>query len=252
MSGHNKWSTIKHKKAATDAKRGKIFSRITKEIIICCQIGGGDPSANPTLRTLISKGRAANMPADNIDRAIKRGTGELESAALVEYVYEGYAPGGVALIVECLSDNKNRTAADVKHAFNKYGGNLGAQGSVSRMFNRKGKITVPADSIEEDDLMEIVLDAGAEDMVREDDVFLITTEPANYDAVCEALEGKEVKVDESEITKIPETTTPITDKSKAASILKFMDALEDLDDVQNVYSNFDIDDSLLQEIGDES
>ncbi|NCD32552.1 MAG: YebC/PmpR family DNA-binding transcriptional regulator [Spartobacteria bacterium] len=252
MSGHNKWSTIKHKKGAADAKRGKIFSRISKEIIICVQRGGGDPSANPTLRTLISKGRAENMPSDNIDRAIKRGTGELESAALVEYVYEGYAPGGIAVLCECLSDNKNRTAADVKHVFNKFGGNLGAQGSVSRMFDRKGKIIIPAEGMDEDSLMEIAIEAGADDMEREDDVFVITTDPNAFSDVQEAIEAQGVTVQESEITKIPETTTPVTEKGKALSLLKFIDALEELDDVQNVFSNFDIDDAMMQEIEDES
>ena len=248
MSGHNKWSTIKHKKAATDAKRGKIFSRIAKEIMVAAQQGGGDPEANITLRALIQKGRSVNMPNDNITRAIKKGTGDLDGAVFEEMVYEGYAPGGVGVVVYCLSDNRNRTAADIKHAFTKHGGNLSAQGSVSRIFERKGQITVPDAGIEEDDLMEIVLEAGAEDMTHEDGSFEIITDPNNFMTVVDALSAKGIETDVSEITMIPETTVEVEAQNKAASLIRFIDAIEALDDVQNVYSNFDISDEIMQEL----
>lgn len=251
MSGHSKWSTIKHKKAATDAKRGRIFSKLAKEIMVCARQGGGDPSTNISLRTLVQKGRSVNMPADNIERAIKKGTGELEGEQMDEVMYEGYAFGGVAVIVEVLTDNRNRSAAEVRHAFSKYNASLALQGSVSRTFNRKGVIRIKADAIEEDALLEKALEAGAEDMSLEDDFFEIVTGPAEYPKVLEALETAEVAVEDSELTLLPETYMPVTDKGAASRLLGFIEALEDLDDVQNVFSNFDIPDELMEQINDE-
>lgn len=248
MSGHNKWSTIKHKKAAVDAKRGKIFSRISKEIIVSVRQSGSDPSANSTLRGLIQKARSENMPSDNVERAIKRGSGDLEGAAFEELSYEGYAQGGVALLVECLSDNKNRTAAEVKHAFSRHGGNLAAQGSVSRIFRRKGQIAVAEENAKEDELMELVLEAGAEDMTLEDGQFNIVTEPADFMNVVDALNKAEIPTTMSELTMIPDLTVAVNEFSKASSLIKFVEALEDLDDVQNVWSNFDVDDEIMKQL----
>jgi YebC/PmpR family DNA-binding regulatory protein len=247
MSGHSKWSTIKHKKAATDAKRGQQFSKIAREITVAAQ-RGGDPTANPTLRMLIQKARAVNMPSDNVDRAIKKGTGELAGDRIEEISYEGFAPGGVQVVIEAMSDNRNRTTAEVKHLFTRNGGSLGGGGGVSRVFIRKGVITVPAASVDEDKLPELALEAGAEDMTREGDNFEITTDPAGLVEVSEALAKNGVKVESSEISRIPQTTVPVTEKTKAASILRFVEALEELEDVQNVYANFDISDALMAEI----
>ncbi len=248
MSGHNKWSTIKHKKAAVDAKRGKIFSRISKEIIVSVRQSGADPNTNSTLRGLIQKARSENMPSDNVERSIKRGTGDTDGVIIEELSYEGYAPGGVALLVESLSDNKNRTAAEVKHAFTRHGGNLAAQGSVSRLFRRKGQISVAEESAKEDTLMELVLEAGAEDMALEDGQFNIVTEPADFMTVVDALNQADIPTTVSELTMIPDITVPVTEYSKATSLIKFIEALEDLDDVQNVYSNFDLDDDLMKKL----
>lgn len=239
MSGHNKWSTIKHKKAAADAKRGKVFSKIAKEILIAARQGGGDPAANITLRSLVAKARSVNMPADNIDRAIKKGTGELESAQMDEIMYEGYAPGGIAIIVQVLTDNRNRSAAEVRHVFTKFNGSLAGQGSVSRSFNRKGVIEVNADGVEEDALLEMALEAGAEDMTNEGDYFEVVTGPSEYNDVLAKLESSDVPVQSSDLTLVPETYMPVTDLGQARSLINFVEALEDLDDVQNVYSNFD-------------
>ena len=249
MSGHNKWSTIKHKKAAIDAKRGKVFSRISKEIILSVRQSGSDPSANSTLRGLVQKARSENMPSDNVDRAIKKGAGELDGAAFEELSYEGYAQGGVALLIECLSDNKNRTAAEIKHAFTRHGGNLAAQGSVSRLFRRKGQIGVAAENAKEDELMELVLEAGAEDMTLEDGQFNIVTEPTGFMNVVDALNKAGIATSMSELTMIPDLTIQVTEFGKASSLIKFVEALEDLDDVQNVYSNFDIDDDVMKQLG---
>ncbi len=249
MSGHNKWSTIKHKKAATDAKRGKVFSKIAREIMVVARQGGGDPEANPTLRTLIQKGRSVNMPMDNIDRAIKKGTGgDDDGIQFDELSYEGYAAGGVALVIQVLTDNKNRTAAEIRHAFSKHGGNMAGPGSVSRTFHRKGIIQVDTDKTGEDELMEIVLEAGAEDMTRDGDQFIITTDPTVFMDVVDALNAANIEIANSEVSLISEIYMPVTDKSQAGSILRFIEALEDLDDVQNVYSNFDIDDAMMEEL----
>lgn len=249
MSGHSKWATIKHKKAATDAKKGKVFSSIAKEIMVAARLGGGDLAGNITLRGLVQKARSVNMPMDNVERAIKKGTGEIGGAAYEEMVYEGYAPGGVGLIVRVLTDNKNRTAAEVRHIFTRHNGSLGSQGSVSRLFQRKGQIIVKAESAQEDKLMEIALEAGAEDMQNEDGAYEILTAPGQFMNVVDALNKAGIPMDVSEETLLPLNYVPVTDKAQASAILKFVEALEELEDVQNVYANFDIDDELLKQIG---
>ncbi len=248
MSGHSKWSTIKHKKAAADAKRGKVFSKIAKEMTVAARQGGGDPAVNITLRTLVQKARGVNMPADNIDRAIKKGTGELDGAQMEEIMYEGYAPGGVALIVQVLTDNRNRSAAEVRHVFTKFNGNLAGQGSVSRSFNRKGLIQVDDTSIEEEALMEKALECGAEDLTHTDGVFEITTDPSEYHAILDGLQEKGVEIKDSELTLLPDTLMPITDATQARAFIRFTDALDELEDVQNVYSNADIADEVFDSI----
>ena len=249
MAGHSKWANIKHKKAASDAVKGKVFSKIAKEIVVTARSGGGDPASNITLRTILQKARAANMPNDNIERAIRRGTGEDAGAAMEEIIYEGYAAGGVALIVQTLSDNRNRTASEVRSTFTKYGGNLATQGAVTRGFKRKGQIIIRAESVEEDRLLELGLEAGAEDVRREGDVFEVLTEPALYPAVADALNKAGLKAESSEITMLPELHVPVTNKEQAAQVLKFVEALEGLDDVQNVYTNFDIPDDVMAAVG---
>lgn len=248
MAGHSKWANIKHRKAASDAVKGKVFSKLAKEITVAARLGGGDPSGNITLRSLIQKARGVNMPADNIDRAIKKGTGEIASDAMEEVVYEGFALGGVSVIISCLTDNRNRTAAEVRHVFSKHGGNLGQQGSVIRNYNRKGQIFVDGASIDEDKLIEIAVEAGAEDVQRSGDEFEVTTDPSEFHQVLEKLTAAGIKPGESEITMIPVLEVEVTDKEQAAQLIKFVGALEELDDVQNVYSNFDIDDALLESV----
>jgi YebC/PmpR family DNA-binding regulatory protein len=246
MAGHSKWANIKHKKAAADAVKGKVFSRIAKEIMVAARLGGGDPNGNITLRTLVQKARAVNMPTDNIDRAIKRGTGEIAGAAVEEIVYEGFAPGGVALIIQILSDNRNRTAAEIRNIFGKHGGNLAAQGSVLRSFKRKGHFVVGKDDATEDRLIEVALDAGAEDVKAEGDVFEVTCEPNQFPALTEALAAAGIKTQSAEITMLPDLYVPVTNKEQAAALLKFIGALEENDDVQNVYANFDMSDELME------
>lgn len=248
MSGHSKWKTIQHKKGAADAKRGKIFSKLSKELTIVARAGGGDPSINANLRNLIAKAKDNNMPMDNIERAIKKGIGELEGGQLEEVTYEGFASGGVALIVKVLTDNKNRAASEIRHIFTKFNSNFAAQNAVSRYFKRKGQILVDAASIGEDKLMGIALDAGAEDMQQEDGVFDIITDPAGFQAVVDALAKAGVKTISSEITMIPDSYVTVTDKAAASNIMKFIEALEDNDDVQNVYSNMDIDENILKDL----
>jgi len=246
MAGHSKWSKVKRFKGAIDAKRGKIFSKLSKEITIAAKTGGGDPSGNPRLRSAIQAARAQSMPNDNVERAIKRGTGEgSEAAHFEEIIYEGYGPGGVALIVEAATDNKNRTAADIRSIFTKNNGNLGSTGSVSYMFHRKGQITVPRGSIDEDRVLELALEAGAEELTTEEDQYLITTSHDQLDAVAEALKKAGVTTDGQKFTFIPDTTVPVGDETVAQQVLRLCDALEDNDDVQNVYSNLDIPDELL-------
>jgi YebC/PmpR family DNA-binding regulatory protein len=239
MSGHSKWATIKHAKGAADAKRGQLFTKFIKEISIAARMGGGDSNSNPRLRTAILKARAANMPKDNIERAIKKGTGELGAATYEEFVYEGYGPGGVAVMVEVLTDNKNRAAANVRNIFSKTGGNLGATGSVSYMFNRKGVIEYDAEKVSEDAVMEAALEAGAEDIANEDGVISVTTDPADFETVLEALQGKGFESVSAEISMVPDTYSTL-DADTTRKVLKLVDKLEEDDDVQNVYSNIDI------------
>ncbi len=248
MSGHSKWATIKHKKGAADAKRGKIFSKLSKEMMVVAKQGGGDPGKNPSLRALLQKAKSVNMPGENIERAIKKGTGELEGVTFEEVVYEGYIGGGVGLIVKVLTDNKNRAAAEIRHIFSKHGTSFAGQGAVTRGFDRKGQIFVDASSINEDKLMDIVLEAGADDMSRDGDEFEILTDPAKFTAVMEALEKAGIKTDESGISQVPQTYVPISDKQIATSNMKFVSDLEDNDDVQNVYTNMDVSDEILKEL----
>jgi YebC/PmpR family DNA-binding regulatory protein len=246
MSGHSKWSKIKRFKGAIDAKRGQIFSKLSKEISIAAKAGGGDPGSNLRLRSAIQTARAQSMPNDNVERAIKRGTGEgSEAQHFDEIVYEGYAPGGVAVIVEAATDNKNRTAAEIRSIFTKNDGNLGTSGSVSYMFHKKGQITVPRAGIDENRVLELVLEAGAEELTTEEDEYVITTSHDQLYAVAEALKNAGVTTDGQKFTFIPDTTIPVMDETVARQVLQLCDALEDDDDVQNVYSNIDIPDELL-------
>ena len=234
MSGHNKWSTIKHAKGAADAKRGALFTKLIKEISIAASMGGGDQNANPRLRAAIVKARAASMPKDNIERAIKKGTGELAGGTFEELVYEGYDAGGVAVLVEVLTDNHNRAAANVRNIFNKHGGNLGTSGSVSRMFDRKGVIEYDAEKVSEDEVMEAALEAGAEDIVNEDGVITVTTAPNDFTTVVEALEPKGWESLSAEVSMVPQAYTDV-DLETAAKVQKLIDKLEEDDDVQNVW-----------------
>ena len=248
MSGHSKWANIKHKKARADAKKGKIFSKIAKEIMVAARAGGGDPAANITLRAILDKARSYNMPADNIERAIKKGTGEgSENVVFEELVYEGYAAGGVALLVGVLTDNRNRSAAEVRSVFTKQGGNLGGVGSVAHLFQRRGQIFVDADGVDEDRLMEVALEAGADDMQRDGDSFEILTPPTDFMKVSDAVTAAGFTVGSAELTFLADTEVPVTEAAQAKSLMRFLEALEDLDDVQNVYSNADIDDALLDD-----
>jgi YebC/PmpR family DNA-binding regulatory protein len=242
MSGHSKWATIKHKKGATDAKRGKIFTRLIKEITIAAKTGGGDPDGNPRLRTAIAAAKAENMPADNIKRAIQRGTGELEGVSYEEITYEGYGPGGVAIIVDVLTDNKNRAVSEIRHAFSKNGGNLGAEGAVAWMFTKKGVIVIAKDAASEEKITEVVLDAGAEDLADEGDNWEVLCAPADYEAVTNALKAANIKPEHAEVTLIASTYTKL-EGSQANAMMRLLETLEDLDDAQNVYSNFDMDEA---------
>jgi YebC/PmpR family DNA-binding regulatory protein len=244
MSGHSKWASIKHKKGAADAKRGKIFTRIIKEITVAARLGGGDPDGNPRLRTAILAAKAANMPQDNIIRGIKKGTGELEGVAYEEITYEGYGPGGAAIFLEVVTDNKNRTVSEIRAMFGKRGGNLGENGCVAWMFDQKGLFVVNADGPDEDELLEMALEAGAEDLKRVEDHFEITSAIENFEEVRKALEEKGVVLDSAELTRIPQNTVEV-DEKHAKSLLRLMDELEDHDDVQKSYSNFDIPDEVI-------
>ena len=246
MSGHSKWATIKHATGLADAKRGKIFTKFIKEISIAARMGGGDPNSNPRLRTVIIKARAANMPKDNIERAIKKGTGEDGATAYEELVYEGYAPGGVAVMVEVLTDNHNRAAADVRNIFTKNGGNLGTTGSVSRMFQRKGTIEFDAEKVNEDDVMEVALEAGADDVNNEDGVITVTTTPDAFSAVADALNEKGFESLSADVGMVPDAYTAV-DKETAAKVQKLIDRLEDNDDVQNVYHTAEFPDDFEPE-----
>ncbi|MBI5845918.1 MAG: YebC/PmpR family DNA-binding transcriptional regulator [Deltaproteobacteria bacterium] len=241
MSGHNKWSTIKHKKGAADAKRGKIFSRLIKEITIAARMGGGDLSGNPRLRTAVLAGKAENMPKENIERAIKKGTGEIEGVSYDEFTYEGYGPAGAAVLVNVLTDNKNRAAADVRHIFAKCGGNLGESGCVAWMFSKKGTMTVAKDKASEDQLMEVALDAGAEDVVDQDDSFEVQTSPEDFETVKEALEKAGIPFTDAEVAMVPQNTVALAGK-EAEQMMRLLETLDDCDDVQNVTTNADFPD----------
>ena len=248
MSGHSKWHSIRHKKGATDIKRGKIFSRINKELMVAARMGGGDPSANPRLRQAIASAKAENMPKDNIERAIKKGTGELEGVNYEEHVYEGYAPGGVALLIEVMTDNKNRAAADIRYVFNKRGGSLGEAGCVAWMFDKKGLIVFEQELVDEDEVLEVALEAGADDVITTEDQYEVYTELAAFESVKQAFDDQELRYTMAEITMMPQNTVKVDDEAQAAQVLKLMDAIEDADDVQKVYANFDIPDEILQRI----
>jgi len=248
MSGHSKWSSIKHKKAALDAKRGKAFTSVIKEITVAARMGGGDSTANSRLRSAIANAKAVNMPQENIIRAIKKGTGELPGVSYEELTYEGYGPGGVALMLEIMTDNKNRTVAEIRHILSKHNGNLGESGCVAWTFDKKGLIVVDTDKADEDRLLEIVLNAGAEDMNRNNDVFEITTLPEDLEAVREAVEEQGIEISVAEVSRIPKTQVKL-DGKLAEQMLKLMEQLEDHDDVQQVFANFDIPDEVMERLG---
>lgn len=239
MSGHSKWSTIKRKKGAADAKRGKIFSKLAKEIVVAAKMGGGDPEGNPRLRTVLNAARGANMPKDNVEKAIKKGTGELPGVTYDEIRYEGYAAGGIALIVDLLTDNKNRAVAEIRHILTKHGGSLAENGAVTWNFEQKGIIVLPSSAGSEEDIFDKALEAGAEDVELTGEFFEITTAPQDLHAVAGALESAGLTAEEAKLTMLPKTTTDIEGKT-AAAVFRLIDALEENDDVQDVYSNFDI------------
>ena len=244
MSGHSKWATIKRKKAATDQARGKVFSKYIKEITIAARHGGGDPDANPRLRTAINAAKSVNMPASNIDRAVKRGTGEVEGVHFEETQYEGYGPGGAALLVEVATDNRNRTTGEIRHLFTQYGGKLGEAGSVAHLFRPCGLIAVDKGAVAEDTLIEVALDAGADDVEVAGESYEITTPPARFEAVKEALTGHAVPTISAEMTKLSSLQVPVESR-EAGTLLKLVDALEEHEDVQKVYSNFSISDEVM-------
>jgi YebC/PmpR family DNA-binding regulatory protein len=247
MSGHSKWATIKHKKGALDAKRGKIFTRLIKEITMAAKAGGGDVEGNPRLRGAVAAAKAENMPQDNIKRAIQRGTGELEGVSYEEITFEGYGPGGVALLVEVTTDNRNRTVSEIRHSFGKNGGNMGEAGSVAWMFHKKGQIVVPKPAAKEDDLMNIVLESGGDDLNDDGENWEILTAPNAYEGVLEALKKASIEVVHSSIGMVPQNYIKL-EGSAASQMIRLLEALEDGDDVQNVYSNFDVDQDQLEEV----
>ena len=245
MSGHSHWAGIKHKKAAVDAKRGKAWSKIARMIIVAAKNGGGDPAANLALRYAIDKGKAANMPKDTIEKAIKKGTGDLAGTSFEDVLYEGYGPSGVAIMVEALTDNRNRTGPEIKKIFEKRGGSLGTSGCVNWMFSKKGLITVTTDNVDEEQLLEIALNAGADDMQSSGDVFEITCDPAAFEELKKALEEKEIPTEIAEISMVPQNTVEVNDEAIAKRIILLMEAFDDHDDVQNAYANFDIPDEII-------
>ncbi|MDD5746022.1 MAG: YebC/PmpR family DNA-binding transcriptional regulator [Candidatus Omnitrophica bacterium] len=248
MSGHSKWASIKHKKAATDSKRGQLFTKVIKELTVAARNGGGNADANPRLRLAISKAKEANMPKDNIEKAIKKGTGELPGVVYEEVTYEGYGPNGVAVLVDVLTDNKNRAAAELRNIFTKKNGNMAGAGSVAWQFHLKGMIIVDKNQINEDKLMNIILENGAEDMLVQESTYEISTSPKDFENVKKAVEDAGVKPVSAELTKVPDSTVKIDDKSVAGQILSLVNTLEEHDDVQNVYANFDIPDNILDEL----
>lgn len=249
MAGHSKWKQIKRKKAATDAKRGALFTKLIREITIAAKAGGGDPNGNPRLRTAIDAAKAENMPWDNIDRAVKKGTGELEGVTYEEVTYEGYGPGGAAIMIDATTDNPNRTVAEIRHVFTRHGGNLGATNAVAWMFDRKAQVTVDAAGADEDALLEAALDAGADDVVRDGDAFLVTAPPVRLHQVADALRGKRFTVQSAEIARVPKSTTRVEAKD-AKPLLALVEGLEELDDVAKVFSNFDIDAEALAAVSE--
>ncbi len=244
MAGHSKWKNIRNAKAATDKKRGVLFTRLIREITMAAKLGGGDSSANPRLRTAIDNAKAVSMPKDNIERAIKKGTGELEGVDYVDVLYEAYGPGGVALMIQAVSDNPTRTVADVRHKLSRNNGNMGSTNSVAYMFDRKGQMGVDAEGVNEDTLIEVALEAGAEDVVRDDDTFVVTTDPGSLHAVKEALEAKKYKVSDAELAWVPKNTVRV-EGAAAEQLLKLLEALEELDDVQKVDANFEMDEDAM-------
>jgi YebC/PmpR family DNA-binding regulatory protein len=249
MSGHSKWANIKHRKGAQDAKRGKIFTRLIKEITVAARMGGGgDIDSNPRLRSAVAAAKNVNMPKDNIERAIKKGTGELEGETYEEIRYEGYGPGGVAVLVDCMTDNRNRTVGEVRYAFTKSGGNLGESGCVAFMFDRKGSIIVDKEQVDEEQLMEVALEAGAEDVLEEETTFQILTAPEDFDVVREEMEKAGIEMVEASISMIPQNTVEVAEEKKAASLMRLMETLEDNEDVQHVHANFDIPDEIMERL----
>ena len=247
MSGHSKWSTIKHKKGAADARRGKIFTKIIKEITIAARMGGGDQTGNPRLRSAIQAAKAENMPKENIERAIKKGTGELPGVSYEEATFEGYGPGGVAVLVEILSDNRKRTVADIRHIFSKNAGNLGEAGCVSWMFDKKGLIVFEKDKVDEEKLMDLALEAGAQDVQETDKEYEVITEPADFERLKKQLDGAKLTPTYAEISMVPQSTVRLTGK-EAQQMLRLMESLEDSEDVQHVYANFDIPDEEMEKV----
>jgi YebC/PmpR family DNA-binding regulatory protein len=246
MSGHSKWSTIKHKKGAADAKRGRLFTKLIKEITMSARVGGGTVESNPRLRSAVQAAKKASMPSDNIDKAIKRGTGELEGVTYEEIVYEGYGPGGAGILIEAMTDNKNRTTSEIRHLLTKYGGNMAASGAVAFQFSKKGVIAVEKSAVKEDALMELALESGAEDFKTEDaELFEILTDPASFEAVKAAVEAKNIAVHTAEIQMVPQSTIDVADKAPA--LLKLLEMIEDNEDVQKVWSNGDLDEKYLNE-----
>ncbi len=248
MSGHSKWANIKHRKGAVDAKRGKMFTKLIKEITVAARMGSGDPETNPRLRSAVMAAKNVNMPKDNIERAIKKGTGELEGVNYEEITYEGYGPGGVAVLVECMTDNRNRTVGEVRFFFSKSGGNLGETGCVNWMFSKKGLLLIEKSAIDEDKLMELAIEAGADDVVEEDNLFQVLTAPENFPAVREALEAAGISFVEASISMVPQNVVEVTDEKTARSLMKLLDNLEDNDDVQKVHANFDIPEAILEAV----
>jgi YebC/PmpR family DNA-binding regulatory protein len=248
MAGHSKWANIKHRKGKADAARGKVFSKIGKDIMVAASCGGGNVDDNITLRALVQKAKGVSMPKENIDRAIKKGTGELEGGQLTEGSYEGYAAGGIAVVVKVLTDNKNRSASEVRFAFTKANASMAEQGAVSRMFQRKGQIFIDKDKTDEETLMDLALEAGAEDLKTEGEQFEIITDPNDFDVVSEAITQAGIELAESEITLIPDLVVEVTDIEQAKSIMAFVEKLDELDDVQDVYTNFDISDEVAAQL----
>jgi len=245
MAGHSKWSKVKRIKGALDVKRGAIFSKLSKEITVAAKMGGGDPALNPRLRSAVQAARAQNMPNDNVDRAIKKGTGELESQAFEELVYEGYAPGGVAILLEVMTDNKNRTAADLRLIFSKNHGNLASSGSVAYLFHKKGQITATLSAASEERMFELVLEAGGEEFVIDGDHYVVTTAPDQLYAVADSMKSAGIVAETIKLTYIPQTTVSIADEATASQVIRLCESLEDCDDVQNVHANFDIPEEVL-------